>query len=76
MFKIHVPELITSKFLLFIKPDFTTNAQNIRNFKQCTHGNIMSWIVTLFQMSRGGCKNGVRGSRHALMKFIFILNWR
>jgi len=30
--------------LLFIKPQFPTNAQNILHINQCTHGDISSWM--------------------------------
>jgi hypothetical protein len=64
MFTIHVPTLIASEFLLFITPDFTTNAQNILNFNQRPHGDIISWIVALFKISRGRCKWCLRQQKY------------
>jgi hypothetical protein len=58
---IHILNLITTVFLLFIKSQFTTNAQNVLTFNQCTHGNIWSWIIALFEMFQCGCE---RSDRH------------
>jgi hypothetical protein len=52
----HVPSLITVQLLLLIKSQFTTNAQNVLHFNQCTQGHVLSWNVASFQRSRGGCE--------------------
>jgi hypothetical protein len=39
----HVPNLVTFEFLLFIKAQFITDAQNILHANQCTNGHVWSW---------------------------------
>ena len=51
-FKILVPNLITVAFLLFIKSQFTTNAQNVLHVAQRTHGHVCPRTVAPFQRSR------------------------
>ena len=41
---------------MFIKSQFTTNAQSILQLNQCTHGHAWSWTVAPFQRSLGGCE--------------------
>jgi len=36
-------KLITVQFLLFVKSQFTTDAQNILDLNQCTPGRVCSW---------------------------------
>ena len=55
-FAVNVHSLITVEFLLYMKSQFRTNAQNILHLNQCTHGHVSSWTVVLFQRSRGACE--------------------
>jgi hypothetical protein len=50
-FTIHIPNLITAAFLLFVRSQFTINAQNVQYLNQCMQGHIWSRTVTHFQMS-------------------------
>ena len=45
----HAQNLMTLQFLLFIKSQFTTNAQNILHLNQWPHGHIWSRTVAPFQ---------------------------
>jgi hypothetical protein len=56
IFTVHVPSLIAVEFLLFIKSEFTTNAQSVLHPRQCTHGHVLSRTSGHFQKPRGGCK--------------------
>ena len=49
-------QIINVEFLLFIKLQFTTKAQNILHLVQCTNGHVISWTVVPFQRSRGCCE--------------------
>jgi hypothetical protein len=53
---IYVKNLMSVEFLLFIKTQFTTNAQSIFYLTQCTHGQVWSWTVPRILWSREGCK--------------------
>jgi hypothetical protein len=37
---LHVPNLTTAQFLLFTKPQFTTNAHNVLHLNQSTHRHV------------------------------------
>jgi hypothetical protein len=52
-FTIHVPNLITIGFLLFIKSQFTINAQNVLHLNQLRPGHTWSWTTVPFQWSPG-----------------------
>jgi hypothetical protein len=54
-FTVHIPNLITVQFILFIKSKFTTNAQNVLSLKQCPW-ILCLWTVALFLRSCGICK--------------------
>jgi len=51
----HVPNLITVEFILFIKPHFTTFAQNILHLSWCTYGHIWPCTVAPFRRSYSSC---------------------
>jgi hypothetical protein len=51
---IHVSKLVIVEFLLFIKSQFTEDAQNILYLNECTHQQMWLWTVAPFQTSRGG----------------------
>jgi len=55
-FTVYVPSLITVEFLLFIKSQFTINAQNIAHLNYYTHVKIRSWTVTHIQRFWGNYK--------------------
>jgi len=41
---------------LFIKSQFTTNAQNVRHLNQCMTGQALFWNVSILQRSWSCCK--------------------
>jgi len=47
---------VSVQFLLFIKSQFTTDAQNILDLNQCTPGHVCSWTTRRFQRSWGVCE--------------------
>ena len=53
-FTINVPNVIAVELLLFIKSLFATYCQNIRHLND---GHVLSWPVTPFQTSQGGCRH-------------------
>jgi hypothetical protein len=55
-FTVHLSNLITVRFLLFVKPQFRTDAQTVLHLIQCTHGYVWSWTVAHFRRSWGGCE--------------------
>jgi len=56
MFVIYVSNLITAKFFLFFKYQFTTDTQNIFQLNQSAFEYVLSWTVTPLQRCRGGCE--------------------
>jgi len=54
-FTVQVPNLITVVFLLFLKSQFATNAQNIVLLNQWMYGHIWERTVALLCRSRGCC---------------------
>jgi len=42
--------------LLFIKSQYTINAQNVLDVNQCMHGHMWSWAVTTSKRCWGGCE--------------------
>jgi len=52
-FTINVPNLITVELLLFTKSLFATYTHNVRHLND---GPVLSWTVTTFQTSQGGCE--------------------
>ena len=50
----HVPNWISVEFTLYIKSQFTTDAQNVSHLNQCTHGHVWSCTVALLQKAGGG----------------------
>ena len=55
-FTVHVSNLITVEFLLFIKSQFHNKCSKILHLNQCTYGHVWSRTVAPFQWSRHGCE--------------------
>ena len=55
-FKCTVPLLRAVEFSLFIKPQFTTKAQNVLHVYQCTHAHVSLWTLVSSQRTWGCCE--------------------
>jgi hypothetical protein len=73
-FTVHGPSVITVEFLLFVKSQFSTNAQSV-HLNRGTFGQVWLLTVVSFQRSRHSCE-WFEGHKNTFVKFRFIFSWR